>query len=217
MKIINIAIGAVMILLTSCDKHIDFVDTTMKVGHVLCSDGKVVSYEIFQQSEKEAVAVVFNINKDEDVAGDGYAVYLRDIPPLEFADSLGVKQNTSTDIYEHNGNQNTFALYKSTKGVSCPMAEWVFDLWPYGQSAYIPSVAQMRLLYYSKEEINPIIEKLGGTPISDEPDDCWYWTSNEVQEQETDKAWLYSLCSGAIQETPKIQSHKSRPIITLRK
>ena len=51
--------------------------------------------------------------------------------------------------------------------------------------------------------------------IQDNPDECWYWTSTEVKEQETDKAWLFSLASGAIQETPKTQAHKIRPIITL--
>ena len=57
--------------------------------------------------------------------------------------------------------------------------------------------------------------KCGGTPIPDEDDDCWYWTSTEVEGQATAKAWLYSLGSGAIQETPKWQPHKARPIITI--
>jgi hypothetical protein len=47
--------------------------------------------------------------------------------------------------------------------------------------------------------------------------DCWYWTSTEVSGQETAKAWLYSTGSGAMQETPKTQAHKLRPIITMNK
>ena len=73
----------------------------------------------------------------------------------------------------------------------------------------------MRLLYHAKDIINPYILKCGGTPIPDEDDDCWYWTSTEVEGQATAKAWLYSLGSGAIQETPKWQPHKARPIITI--
>ena len=96
-----------------------------------------------------------------------------------------------------------------------PLAEKVFDIWRYGQSAYIPSVAQMRLLYAAKSMVNPIIEKCGGDPLPDETNDCWYWTSTEVKGQQTAKAWLYSLGSGAMQETPKIQAHRARPIITL--
>lgn len=41
-------------------------------------------------------------------------------------------------------------------------AEAVFALWKYGQSAYVPSVAQMRLLYAARGIINPVIEKCGG-------------------------------------------------------
>lgn len=204
------------LLLGSCDKHIDFPDNTMKIGHVLCTDGKVLSYDFYKKSDKEAIAVVFSINTDKEIEGEGYAVYLRDLYPEQFADSLGVAQKTSADITAHDGNANTFSLYNS-KDVESPMAIAVFDLWRYGQSAYIPSVAQMRLLYISKEYINPIIEKLGGSPIVDEPDDCWYWTSTEVKGQETAKSWLYSLGSGAMQETPKIQSHKIRPIVTINK
>lgn len=73
----------------------------------------------------------------------------------------------------------------------------------------------MRLLFAARNAVNPIIARCGGDPLPDEADDCWYWTSTEVQGQETGKAWLYSLGSGAMQETPKTQNHKARPIITL--
>lgn len=95
------------------------------------------------------------------------------------------------------------------------MAVQVFDMWRYGQSAYVPSVAQMRLLYAAKEYVNPYIEACGGDPLPDDTDDCWYWTSTEVSGQETAKAWLFSMGSGAMQETPKLQAHKVRPIVTL--
>lgn len=85
----------------------------------------------------------------------------------------------------------------------------------YGQSAYVPSVAQMRLLYAARGIINPVIEKCGGDPLPTEADECWYWTSTEVEGQQTVKAWLYSTASGAMQETPKTQAHKVRPIITI--
>ena len=178
--------------LTGCDGHHDMPDTSIK----------------------EAVAVVFYLNHDENVAGTGYAVYLHDLAPEAFADSLGVAQGTSADLTAHDGNENTFALY-DTQDVSSPMAVQVFDMWRYGQSAYVPSVAQMRLLYAAKEYVNPYIEACGGDPLPDDTDDCWYWTSTEVSGQETAKAWLFSMGSGAMQETPKLQAHKVRPIVTL--
>ena len=62
------------LLLGSCDKHIEFPDNTMKIGHVLCTDGKVLSYDFYKKSDKEAIAVVFSINTDKEIEGEGYAV-----------------------------------------------------------------------------------------------------------------------------------------------
>ena len=208
--------AAVSVLLTACDAHFDFPDTAVKPGHILCTDGEALSYNDYKVSGKQAIAVVFHINQSGDTEGDGYAVYLRDLAPVEFADSLGVSQKTSADIMAMDGNDNTFAMF-ATKEISSPLAESVFALWRYGQSAYVPSVAQMRLLYSMKEVVNPVIEKCGGDPLPDIADDCWYWTSTEVEGQQTAKAWLYSVGSGAMQETPKTQPHRARPIITLNK
>ena len=208
-------IMAIATSLMACDEHRDFLDTAMKPCHILCTDGKVLSVSDFEQSDKRAIAVVFHINHNEDTEGNGYAVYLWNLESLAFADSIGVKQNTSADITAMDGFENTFALL-NTKDTSSPLAEKVFDLWKYGQSAYIPSVAQMRLLYHAKEQINPVIKMCGGDTLPVAADDCWYWTSTEVNEQETAKAWLYSMGSGAIHDTPKTQAHQSRAIITLR-
>lgn len=206
----------IAVLLTACDRHSDFPDTAIKVGHILCTDGNVMSYEDYVNSGKEAIGVVFHLNHNGETGGDGYAVYLHDLPPEAFADDIGTSQGTSADVTAYDGNKNTFALF-TTGDVSSPLAEQVFDIWCYGQSAYIPSVAEMRLLYAVKNEVNQSIKLCGGTLLPDEPAHCWYWTSTEVQGQEMAKAWLYSLSSGAMQETPKLQGHKARPIITLNK
>ena len=163
-KLFSILAVAATVLLTACDEHQDFPDTAMKVTHILTTDGKVMPYETYEQSCKQAIAVVFNVNQREEMEGNGYAVYLWDIAPEAFADSIGVEQDTSCDLTAYDGNKNTFALYGTTD-VKSPLAERVFDMWRYGQSAYIPSVAQMRLLYHAKDIINPYILKCGGTPI----------------------------------------------------
>jgi hypothetical protein len=216
MKSIKTFIYSMTLLITvvSCDEHRDFPDTAMKPCHVLCTDGKVTTYETCNELGKTPIAVVFNINQSEKMEGTGYAVFLHDLYPSAFADTISVKQNTSADITAYDGNVNTYKMF-TTKDVESPLAESVFSVWTYGQSAYIPSVAQMRLLYESRCLINPIIIKCGGDPIPEAPDECWYWTSTEVKGQETVKAWLFSLGSGALQETPKDQAHKARPIITL--
>jgi len=196
-KIQWFAMAVAAVLCAACDAHIDVPDTAVRPGHILCEDGTALSYAQYEQSGKRAIAVVFDTERREGTEGNGYAVYLWDIAPVAFADSLGVAQGTSADIGALDGNMNTFSLY-DTRETASPMAEAVFDLWRYGQSAF-----------------NPVIERCGGHPLPLDENDCWYWTSTEVSGQETAKAWLYSTGSGAMQETPKIQAHKVRPIITL--
>lgn len=199
---------------TSCDGHHPELDMGMKVGDVLCTDGQILPMESWHKSGKEGIGIVFHVNTDPEVEGRGFAVYLKDLEPLAFADSLGIKQGTSANAYALDGNQNTYALM-SQRNVGSPMAKTVFDLWRYGQSAYIPSVAQLRLLKETSGPINQGLVTIGGEPITDTPDGCWYWSSTEVAGQETVKAWLFSLSQGAMQETPKTQNHKVRPIITI--
>lgn len=209
-----IIMSLVVLVCTACDEHREGLDTSMKVGDVLCTDGYTMDLDSFKNSEKEAIAIVFHINNDPEIEGRGYAVYLWDIEPLAFADSLGIEQGTSADLYTYDGNVNTNTMFVG-KGCGSPLAERVFDIWTYGQSAYIPSVAQMRFLKVAKETVNPFIEVCGGDVLPDDADLCWYWTSTEVSGQEEYKAWLYSMQSGAIQEAPKVHPHKARPIITI--
>ena len=217
MKILNYIHAAVAIIgiaatLTSCDEHIEFPDTAMKTCDILCTDGEILRYDDVVSSGKTPIGVVFHVNQDGKTEGTGYAVYLWDIEQSAFCDSLGVKQNTSANPLTFDGNTNTHALYSS--GLS-PAADSVFAIWQYGQSAYIPSVAQLQLLYASHNAVNNYISKCGGDVIPADPSECWYWSSTEVIGQESAKAWLFSLASGALQETPKNESHKIRPIITL--
>lgn len=203
-----------LLLLTSCDAHQDFPDMGIKIGQVLCTDGHVYTLDGMRQAGKQPIAVVFHVSCSPDIEGNGYAVYLHEMPSIQFADSLGVTQGTSCDLSAMDGNANTYAMY-ATRDCGSPLADAVFDLWRYGQSAYIPSVAQMRLMYAARDIINPVISECGGNllPVTDERD--WFWTSTEVKDMNAAKAWLYSLSSGAIQETPKLQAHPARPVITL--
>ena len=217
MKIVKYIYAAVAIIgfaatMLSCDEHMDFPDTAMKTCDILCTDGEIVRYDDMVSKGKTPIGIVFHVNQDGTTEGTGYAVYLWDVEPSAFSDSLGVKQNTSANPTAFDGNANTYAMYAS--GVS-PAADSVFDMWKYGQSAYIPSVAQLQLLHASRNAVNVLISKCGGDVIPTEPSECWYWSSTEVSGQESAKAWLFSLASGALQETPKLESHKVRPIITL--
>lgn len=204
------------ILLTSCDAHDDhepLVDTSMHVCDVVCTDGSIVRYDDYKKDGKVASAVVFYVNNDGKGQGRGYAVCLNDVSRIAFTDSIGVAQGTSTSITDFDGNSNTYALYNNRR-INSPMANIVHEYLVYGQSVYVPSVAQMQLLYAMKDVINPTLDKCDGTKLPDTPNG-WYWTSTEVNGQAENKAWLYSLTSGLMLETSKLQEHRVRPIITI--
>ena len=55
------------LLMTACDAHQDFPDTTIKPCHILCTDGKVVPYSQYEAENKQAIAVVFNTHKGENM------------------------------------------------------------------------------------------------------------------------------------------------------
>ena len=150
---IHAALAAVgiAVTMTSCDEHIEFPDTAMKTCDILCTDGEIVRYADIESKGKTPIGVVFHVNQDGKTEGTGYAVYLWDVPMAAFSDSTGVKQNTSANPASFDGNANTYAMYAS--GVSSA-ATSVFDMWKYGQSAYIPSVAQLQLLYASRNAVN---------------------------------------------------------------
>lgn len=207
----GLAIGLISVL-SACDCNHD-LHPAISVGNLVCADGSIISASNVQNSPSMPVAVVFHVNENPDADGLGYAVWLNEMPPVALADSLGVSQNTSVSLQDFEGNANTYSMFIGD--VPSPAARQVFSMWSHGQSAYIPSMGQIRLLYKTREIINPIILKSGGDIIPLDDNACWYWTSTEVAGQEPYKAWLYSLGAGQGLETPKDENHKIRPIITI--
>ena len=191
------------LFITSCEEcdheGNQSIASSLQVGDVVCS---------------EPVAIVYHVNRNPEIKALGYAVSIRDVASAAFADSLGVEQETSASLEKEDGNENTHAMYRNEE-VKSPLAVYVFDMWRYGQSAYIPSVKQLTYLYQQIGLVNQRIEAVGGLPISLQPGDCWLWTSTEVEGQKDSKAWLFSMQSGTIQETPKDQAHKFRPVISI--
>lgn len=210
----SIALLASLFSLTACDSHFDFPDTSMREYDILCTDGDILRFHDYEKSGKEAIGVIFYVNNDPEVEGRGYAVYLYDLVPEAMSDTCGVSQRTSADLDALDGNANTYELMNAPNS-SSPLAAAVFELWRFGQSAYIPSVAQYRLLWGHKGGVNDMLARCGGDLLPDLAEDCWYWSSTEVSGQSSQKGWLFSMESGSIQETPKTQAHKSRPVITI--
>ena len=164
-----------------CDHEGDkSIASSLQVGDVVCSDGSVLSKEKFSSSKKEPVAIVYHVNRNPEIKALGYAVSIRDVASAAFSDSLGVEQETSASLEKEDGNENTHAMYRNEE-VKSLLAVYVFDMWRYGQSAYIPSVKQLTYLYQQIALVNQRIEAVGGLPLSLQPGDCWLWTSTEVE------------------------------------
>lgn len=197
-----------VITLASCDEHEPF-DTNIYPGYVLCDDHKVMSLDEYKcQDRSKAVGVVFSVANEEHGT---YAVMLNEIKEIEFSDSI-MDQGTSKSVTALDGNTNTVALQNSGRS---PMADMVFYAGEYGQSAYIPSLSEMRLLVSALPTVNKVLKELGGQEISQTGADGWYWTSTEVETNSAYQAWLMSASTGSYIEAPKTGMHSARAIISI--
>lgn len=217
MPVVAMALISILFVNASCDSH-EAIDKVNHIGYVLCSDHTCMSLADFEQAEgKTAVGVVF-AEKTEDhptlvVSLDEYYDC--------FCDSAGMENNTSASLTAYDGNTNTVAMqacytYNDSLKIyqGCPIAMKPFSDGHFGQSLYIPSVAEMRLLTAVAPSINSIIQALKGQTIKLDGN-CWYWTSTEVNGNTANQAWLCSAKNGGIQETPKSESHRARAIVQL--
>lgn len=212
-----LTIQCALVLFTSCDSH-EAVDTGIYQGYILRSDHSVMSVDNYEAlGYKDAVGVVFaTATSDHPMM----AVMKDELSEVQFADTLGYSMGTSCSTTAYDGNTNTVTLqnaYDSATGHGSPLADSVFRSHTYGQSDYIPSVAEFRLLSQSLSTVNPILERIGGTPVSISASDgaCWYWTSTEVSGNDGNQSWLVSSVNGAYQETPKDEYHSARVIVSI--
>ena len=208
--------------LSSCDDH-EEVSRFVSIGDVLCDDHSIVSLEEYlTKTHVSAVGVVFALADDSHPV---LAVMLEELPPIEFCDSLGMFNGTSCDVNALDGYANTVAMRNSRdKGKGSPLADAVFSSHRYGQSDYIPSYSECRLLFRSLAVVNNTIRILRDhDEVSDwkvietVPDGggCWYWTSTEDQQDQGNKAWLCSMATGGFQQTPKYEHHPARCIVAV--
>lgn len=202
---------------SSCDEH-EHLDTDIHAGHVLTDSHETMSYDAYiHQDRSKAVGVVFAPATD---SHPSLAVMLDELNPIQFSDTLGEDQGTSGDMTAYDGFLNTVAMqnsYNEKTSTGSPLGNIAFRHHQFGQSDYVPSVAEMRLLISSLSVVNPVIEALGGVKISQESTEgsCWYWTSTEVSANKARQAWLVSAVNGACMATPKDEYHPSRMIISL--
>lgn len=216
-----------MTMFSSCDEHEPF-DSDIHSGYILCSDGSIVSDDIFDSSIHTPVAVVF---AEQTASHPVLAVLLDEIDYIAFADTLSFDQKTSCSLDSCDGYSNTVALqttniqrkvlvdslhfdnadnyYKSPLGLQAFRSHW------FAQSDYVPSVMELELLYKALPQVNPLIQKCGGTPIgtSSAGAGCWYWSSTEVKGNSHNQAWLVSMADGSQHKAPKTNCYHARLIV----
>lgn len=214
----------VTVTFSSCDSHEPepFVDLGIHPGHILCNDGQVLSPDVFfNDTTAKAAAVIFT----EQLSDSRYlAVMLHQIDSVQFCDSLGLALGTSGDFKAYDGYSNTTAMQHGADpktGHGSPLAAMVFRSQEYGQSGFVPSVGEMRLLFSQRHLVNRIISRIrderkvkSATPLSITLDGgrCLYWTSTEVAANKGFQSWVFSMSGGNPEESPVDNLHMARVI-----
>lgn len=201
-------------VLAACDEHEkEYIDSNLYVGQVVLDNGKVVNLADFDKDNMKALAVIYAVdNNGTRFEGRAYAVLLKELTPKMFSDSLNLSLKTSTDMTAYKGFDNTFNMYDS--GCS-PLAVSVMYRLPYFQSAFIPSLQEMRMMYETKKAVNPVLQALGGDTFPEEASECYYWTSTEVANHEGYQAYTYSMSGGQPLPAFKTMEYPARPVILL--
>ncbi|MDD5862622.1 MAG: hypothetical protein PUD15_08750 [Prevotella sp.] len=202
--------------LTACDDH-EVADLSPHIGYVLCDDNSYMDTTAFlAQDTRKAAGVIFALKTEDHPV---LAVNLHEISGM-FCDTLGLSNGTSGSTAAYDGRSNTTAMidsYDSKTGHGSPIAMTAQTFHSDGQSEFIPSVAEMRMLIKAAGTINPVLKRLGGTVINTTAtgnvDDTWYWTSSEDSTSNNKAAWLCSAANGGILSTLKTSVHKVRSVV----
>ncbi len=206
------ALAALLPFLVSCDNHTyeDLSWHSWTPGMVYCTNGDVVSYERCVADGNTPEAVLFYVDSDGETSGKAYAVSLKEYERKAFSDpdTTYLSQGTSANILQYDGETNTTTLRYAQ--VSSPLAKSVNPRY------FVPSVAEMYKLYVARTVVNTTIRKCHGDVLPTGNEDCWYWTSTECEDAQTDRAWRYSLYSGRFESADKHSELPVRPIMLIR-
>lgn len=214
MKKNKLFVGMVAMLpfLASCDNH-TFEDMSWHSwvpGMVYCSNGDVTTYEKCMAEGNVPEAVLFYVDSNNEISGIAYAVSLKDYDSKAFStqDTTYFVQGTSANITQFDGETNTTALRYNQ--IESPIAKSCHPKY------FIPSVAEMYKLYSARNVVNATIRQCNGDVLPIDNEACWYWTSTECEDSQTDRAWRYSLYSGRFESADKHSEFPIRPIMTIR-
>ena len=150
---------------------------TVNIGEILCTDGNILSYDVFPNSGKTAKGIVFYVDETDQ---HGWAVHLEYqgsalwSPDYHDIPTLPNYQKFRDAINDFDGLENTRKIRQSGDAYTYPAA-WAVD---FEHGWYLPAAGQIRYLYGYIPEVNHSLELVGGQTF-DLSSNWWLWASTE--------------------------------------
>lgn len=180
------------------------------IGDILCTDGSIEKPSSFLSSGKEALGVVFHVDRS---GHHGWAVHLHDQGQevvwggcnLEIPNAPVYPYNNYA-ILDTNGYVNTAAI-RSAGGASVFPAAYAVD---FLHGWYLPADGQLHILFAEFLTINASLQMVGGTlfPIPQEDDYYDYWSSSVYS---LNYAWFLN-CGGGTGRTYRQYTSRVRAV-----
>lgn len=202
-----------------CTKHEAVIDTSLQVGHILCSDGSILHPEIYEPNSKTAIGIIFWVNdgKTNLTSDKALAVSLVDLDAAILIDSDKDISNVSENMNSFDGAGNTTAIMVEAlkDSLDYPAVKSAVEYSPNGVTGwYIGSVAQNKAVASALSKIIKPLQNAGGTEF-----EGWYWSSTEDGAGKDNPqvfGMITSLNEGMATASSKTNKFKVRPIISIR-
>ena len=202
--------GTVGILATAPDMTSfsdDLIPAAIKVGDVLCTDGSILDVDDYLASDKTAMGIVFYV---DNTGSHGRAAALKDVygrwsTSNDTVRSYTTARSATEARRDTAGYQNTLHIKEtaesSIRGFEA-LAPAAYKCYYYdhrtGETGpthlgwYLPSIAEMSLLYGNRIPVKKSLEKLGASASTISTDDHWGSTGYEYKCGYYSTHWCYS-------------------------
>ena len=206
-------------LLLSCQEHGEFIDSSLRIGNLYCSDGSVINPEAYAGSGKTAIAAIFWVNNSFEATTDrALAVSLDNLPPVVWAELLEDIDNVSSELNAFKGASNTASImiWGEDKNVNTPASTNAYNYSKYGVSSwFLPSVAEAGQIHLNKAALYKAFDYCNGEDFNK----VWYWTSTQDgtgSDTPIFNALAISLTEGRVTGSGKMNIFAIRPIIAIK-
>ena len=216
------------------EADVDTIYPFAAVGDILCSDGSIVHRNEWPAPGKTPIGIVFYV---DDSKWHGWAVSLTQTASMAWSTVTNVLVNGHQNANwllainrndEWEGYANTQRILSAGNATTYP-AGWAADGFsttypaPWSRGWYLPSAAQLNMLFGELPEVNLSLNRVGATPIidnnlgTDRPGgNVYLWSSTEGSQNS--KAFALEIADGRIVEVAKTSNdndkYKVRAVIT---